>query len=609
MRITKLILAMLLAVPASATVRYINDTGTNSGDCTASDCLTPQYAYTQSSDGDIVKVKAGAYGTWTINTDNDGLSTTGVTFQPDDGLTRADIQYQILDILGTNSNPVRLLTFKSMENLGGSRRTKVFNTDRITFTDMHIRRLQIDGNSSNITIQGTVAAGAAGGAVIGDYDANDSDPQIGQMTSAAGVTSPSTILIDKVWFHDVNVTNGSAHTECLQAYGYNGLTIRNSIFGPNCGGGAGPSTVTTGLRFTGGAQADEVHDNVLIENNFFGPNPRNDYSADFTTTAGGVGDAPTNWIIRNNSFSERVYFNTQVSAQAEVLVQNDIFFNVSTIIGGTTACDHATFTYNRFESGSTCGTNTSTGAVTYVGEASSPTDMHVTSGSTLDVGNNATCSTTDIDGHSRPVNVTCDLGADEAGSSGGIPLNITSTNAPNGTLNVFYTYQLSSEGGTCPCTWSTFSGALPTGATLNTSTGLISGTISASGTFNWVSRVTDDVAATDDQALSATIQDITITIITPALSDAPLNEPYPSLQTEALGGELPLTWTISEGSLPTGLSLSAGGLISGIATTLGSSTFKILVTDSSTPTALTDEREYTMEVVEAKGTCCIPPSP
>src|SRR3990167_7184511 len=147
------------------------------------------------------------------------------------------------------------------------------------------------------------------------------------------------------------------------------------------------------------------------------------------------------------------------------------------------------------------------------------------------------------------------------------------------------------------------------GPTLNTSTGLISGTISASGTFNWVSRVTDDVAATDDQALSATIQDITITIITPALSDAPLNEPYPSLQTEALGGELPLTWTISEGSLPTGLSLSAGGLISGIATTLGSSTFKILVTDSSTPTALTDEREYTMEVVETKGTCCIPPSP
>ena len=80
-----------------------------------------------------------------------------------------------------------------------------------------------------------------------------------------------------------------------------------------------------------------------------------------------------------------------------------------------------------------------------------------------------------------------------AGSTGltvqAAPLSITTSSLPGGTLNASYTATLTASGGTLPYTWAIVSGSLPTGLSLNG--GIISGTATAAGTFNFTVQVTD----------------------------------------------------------------------------------------------------------------------
>jgi hypothetical protein len=72
-----------------------------------------------------------------------------------------------------------------------------------------------------------------------------------------------------------------------------------------------------------------------------------------------------------------------------------------------------------------------------------------------------------------------------------------------------------------------------------------------------------------------------------ALPAAVVNVPY-SATLKAVGGVAPYTWSLASGTLPAGLSISAGGVISGTPTALGTTNFKIQVTDVQTPTAAVD---------------------
>lgn len=101
------------------------------------------------------------------------------------------------------------------------------------------------------------------------------------------------------------------------------------------------------------------------------------------------------------------------------------------------------------------------------------------------------------------------------GRSGGInitvptvgpTLAITTTNVSNAVNGQAYSATVQAQYGTQPYTWSVFSGSLPTGLSLNSSTGVISGTPSVEATSNFTIRVTDDNSTTDDQALSITVQ-------------------------------------------------------------------------------------------------------
>jgi len=75
-----------------------------------------------------------------------------------------------------------------------------------------------------------------------------------------------------------------------------------------------------------------------------------------------------------------------------------------------------------------------------------------------------------------------------------------------------------------------------------------------------------------------------LTISTSTLSGATIGTSY-SQTLAASGGRTPYTWTRSSGTLPAGLSLSSSGVISGTPTTAGTSSFTVMATDSSSPTA------------------------
>ena len=71
------------------------------------------------------------------------------------------------------------------------------------------------------------------------------------------------------------------------------------------------------------------------------------------------------------------------------------------------------------------------------------------------------------------------------------PLAIATTSLPGGTVGTAYSATLTASGGTPPYTWSITVGALPAGLTLNPTTGSITGTPTANGTFNLTAQVTD----------------------------------------------------------------------------------------------------------------------
>jgi hypothetical protein len=165
-------------------------------------------------------------------------------------------------------------------------------------------------------------------------------------------------------------------------------------------------------------------------------------------------------------------------------------------------------------------------------------------------------------------------------------VKITTPSLPNGADNVSYTVTLLATGGTPPYTWSVPSGALPTGLTLHSDSGVIDGKPTAPGNYNFTIAVSDNSTPAKSNTKQFTItiaaKDVLI-IITTSLPDGKEGQAY-SATVFAIGGTTPYTWSISAGNLPDGLSLnSATGLISGTPTKNARFNFTVQVSDNSTP--------------------------
>ena len=149
------------------------------------------------------------------------------------------------------------------------------------------------------------------------------------------------------------------------------------------------------------------------------------------------------------------------------------------------------------------------------------------------------------------------------------PLTITTTMLPNGYVNVAYNQDVTATGGTFPTTFQVSSGSLPTGLTLNSLIGAITGTpTTASGSpFVFTITATDNAGDTASVGYSIAITTPTLTMTTMILPNGEVNQPYDQ-SISVSGNGPPLTFSVSAGTLPAGLSLNPStGTISGVPTT------------------------------------------
>ena len=137
-----------------------------------------------------------------------------------------------------------------------------------------------------------------------------------------------------------------------------------------------------------------------------------------------------------------------------------------------------------------------------------------------------------------------------------------------------YGVQLSASGGGTQ-TWSLSEGSLPSGLQLSAS-GLISGTPTASGDFNFIVRVSDGTrSATQAYSLSV-VQPLKIAPV--MVPSAEVSIPF-ALSPAVAGGKAAYTW--SAAGLPAGITIDAAtGRLSGSPSAPGSFPVKLTVTDS-----------------------------
>ncbi|NBF09677.1 putative Ig domain-containing protein [Pseudomonas sp. Fl4BN1] len=115
-----------------------------------------------------------------------------------------------------------------------------------------------------------------------------------------------------------------------------------------------------------------------------------------------------------------------------------------------------------------------------------------------------TYTATNISGTSGPATVSITVSAPS--------LAVTPASLGAGTAGSAYSATLSVSGGTAPYSYSISSGSLPAGLSLNTTSGLISGTPTTSGTSNLTITATDTNGATGTKAYSITIAAVAITV-------------------------------------------------------------------------------------------------
>jgi IPT/TIG domain/Putative Ig domain/Glycosyl hydrolase catalytic core len=166
-------------------------------------------------------------------------------------------------------------------------------------------------------------------------------------------------------------------------------------------------------------------------------------------------------------------------------------------------------------------------------------------------------------------------------------IQITTAALPSGSVQNNYAVSLTASGGTKPYSWSLISGVLPSGLTLDTVTGAITGApkqevSNAPLGFRVIDSSSPPLSQTANLLL--TISPAALVVTTTALPNGEVGLAYAATLV-ATGGTPPYTWTLASGSLPLGLSSNGSeGTIAGTPTqTIVSAPLVFKVTDRSTP--------------------------
>jgi len=135
-----------------------------------------------------------------------------------------------------------------------------------------------------------------------------------------------------------------------------------------------------------------------------------------------------------------------------------------------------------------------------------------------------------------------------------LPPRILTGSLPGGIRGSAYSLSLSESGGTSPFTWSVFSGAIPNGLSLNPSTGALSGTPTAGGTWDFEVELTDAAGVTQHQPFLS----ITINPNTPPGNPIPLLN-LPLVPDAAAPGGAGFTLTVNGAGFLSGATVNFNG--------------------------------------------------
>ncbi len=167
-------------------------------------------------------------------------------------------------------------------------------------------------------------------------------------------------------------------------------------------------------------------------------------------------------------------------------------------------------------------------------------------------------------------------------------LTLSPGTLPAAQVAASYSKQIAASNGAAPYTYAITGGSLPAGLSLTasgTNAGLLSGTPTAGGTFNFTITATDSLGSTGSQSYTLAVSAPTI-VFSPSnatLTAGTYGTAGYSAAITASGGTGSYTYALAGGSLPAGLSLNtASGAITGTPTAAGAYTFTISAKDSST---------------------------
>jgi len=171
------------------------------------------------------------------------------------------------------------------------------------------------------------------------------------------------------------------------------------------------------------------------------------------------------------------------------------------------------------------------------------------------------------------------------------PLEIVSDPPPDGCTGMLYEFTLIAAGGAGNYGWSVTSGQLPPGLSLDSSSGIISGTPTTDGSYTFTITLTDGDG--DNVHQPYTISTGAFAILTSSI-EIPCPGQGFSQQLETCGGSGNVTWSFADrGNLPATVTLSANGVLSGTIQTVDTYTFTVRAVDGSDSA----ERQYTIELM------------
>ncbi|MEO8751651.1 MAG: IPTL-CTERM sorting domain-containing protein [Casimicrobiaceae bacterium] len=163
-------------------------------------------------------------------------------------------------------------------------------------------------------------------------------------------------------------------------------------------------------------------------------------------------------------------------------------------------------------------------------------------------------------------------------------ITLSPSTLPPGIAGSLYNQTVVATGGAAPYTYTVSSGALPVGLSLNATTGAITGTPAANGSFSFTITAIDSNGCPGSHAYTIVIAAMTCPAITlspgtlpPGIAGSPYNQTV-----VAVGGAAPYNYAVSGGALPAGLSLNAAsGAITGTPLTTGAFNVTITATDGN----------------------------